>query len=55
MKKWPFPSSDPRVAPEPTPQPEQDEDSPYCECDNELTMQELDTNKCQSCGKVICP
>jgi hypothetical protein len=55
MKRWPFVSTDSRVAPAPTPQPEEDEpnDSPYCECDLEPTMQEEATRRCQSCGKEI--
>jgi hypothetical protein len=55
----PFMSTDPRVAPAPTPQPVEDEseqsESQFCECDLELTMQELDTGKCQSCGKPVLP
>lgn len=30
---------------------EQEENS--CQCDLELTLQELDTGKCRSCGKEI--
>lgn len=58
----PFVSTDPRFAPEPTPQPQEppedeceDNDPHYCECNMEFTFDELDANKCDHCGKVIIP
>lgn len=28
-------------------------DDEQCECDMDLTLQEIDTGKCQSCGKAV--
>jgi hypothetical protein len=30
-----------------------EDDSPYCRCDNLPTMGEVDRNRCSSCGKVL--
>jgi hypothetical protein len=30
-----------------------EQDSPYCECDLELMLSELDSGKCASCGKAV--
>jgi hypothetical protein len=28
-------------------------DSPYCECNNDLMLSELDSGKCATCGKAV--
>jgi hypothetical protein len=30
-----------------------EQDSPYCECDLELMLSELDSGKCAACGKKV--
>lgn len=32
---------------------DQSEDWPWCECGNEATIEEEDTNQCDSCGKPL--
>jgi hypothetical protein len=57
-RAWPFMSQDERMQPKPSPDPveseEQEEpESAHCECDLELTVSELDSGKCASCGKAV--
>ena len=48
---WPFPSTDPRVTPQPV---EQHHQKPkLCMCDAELTPRELQSGKCDSCGGMV--
>lgn len=43
-RPWPFMSSDPRMVPA---------SADPCECKLELTLAELENNKCATCGKAL--
>ena len=47
-RSWPFMSP---LADEPEDEPQ--DDSPYCECGEEPTMEEGDWNRCAACGKPL--
>jgi hypothetical protein len=34
-------------------EPQDEAESPLCECDLDLTMQEIDSGKCSACGKKV--
>jgi hypothetical protein len=54
---WPFMTADERMQPKPSPveseEPQDEPESAYCECDLELTVSELDSGRCASCGKAV--
>ena len=66
-RPWPFMSSDPRMVEQPerkrsdgcngcencTDYSADQDDSPYCRCDNLPTFDEAQWNKCASCGRPL--
>lgn len=48
MKSWPFFSTDPRMVPQPSPEPQ------MCECHGDgVELEEIADNKCLACGKPL--
>lgn len=51
MKSWPFMSTDPRVIPQPSPEPQE---PALCECHGDgIELDEIADNKCATCGKAL--
>jgi hypothetical protein len=57
---WPFPTTNAALRPAPAPtagdvdmEPVDEAESPFCECDLELTQDEVNSGKCASCGKAV--
>ena len=50
---WPFPSTDPRVTPQPIEQHQQEPKLCGCDDGSPISMQEVFDNRCAICGKAI--